>query len=95
MTSGPAAWKSWANTTIEHRYLSIEELLADARWDAVHLVTPVSTHADFAVKVLNAGKHCACAVPMARTEADIHRVLEAERSSRKKLHDDGDDGVLP
>jgi predicted dehydrogenase len=68
---------------IEHRYGSIDEVLVDTRWDAVHVVTPVSTHADFAVKILNAGKHCACAVPMARSEADIARILEAERSSRK------------
>jgi predicted dehydrogenase len=69
---------------IAHRYRSVDDVLADDRWDAVHIVTPVSTHADFAAKVLTSGRHCACAVPMATTEADIVKILEAERISGKR-----------
>jgi predicted dehydrogenase len=66
---------------IDRRYHEFDAILAEDRWDAVHIVTPVATHADFAVRALSSGKHCACAVPMATTDADIRRVLEAERSS--------------
>ena len=62
---------------------SFEEILADPTIDAVHLVTPIPLHADQAVAVLNAGKHCACTVPMATTLDDIRRIVEAKRKSGK------------
>ena len=34
-----------------------ESLLSNPEIDAIHIVTPPATHADFSVKVLNAGKH--------------------------------------
>ena len=36
-----------------------ESLLSNPEIDAIHIVTPPATHADYSVKVLNAGKHCA------------------------------------
>jgi predicted dehydrogenase len=49
--------------------------------DAVHIATPVRFHADHVVEVLAAGKHCACAVPMAMTLSDIDRIIDAQRAS--------------
>ncbi len=60
---------------------SLDEILADESIDAVHLVTPIPLHADQAVRVLNAGKHCACTVPMATSLEDIRRIVEAKRRS--------------
>lgn len=62
---------------------SFEEILADTAIDAVHLVTPIPMHADQSVKVLEAGKHCACTVPMATSLEDIRRIVEAKRKSGK------------
>ena len=62
---------------------SFEEILADPTIDAVHLVTPIPMHAEQSVKVLNAGKHCACTVPMATSLEDIRRIVEAKRKSGK------------
>ncbi len=62
---------------------SFEEILADPSIDAVHLVTPIPLHADQTVAVLNAGKHCACTVPMATSLDDIRRIFEAIRKSGK------------
>ncbi|MBQ9995069.1 MAG: Gfo/Idh/MocA family oxidoreductase, partial [Clostridia bacterium] len=53
---------------------SFEEILADPTIDAVHLVTPIPLHADQTVAVLEAGKHCACTVPMATSLEDIRRI---------------------
>ncbi len=36
----------------------LDDLLADASLDAIVVATPVPTHADLAVRVLQAGKHC-------------------------------------
>lgn len=66
---------------IAARYGAIEELLADDHWDAVHILAPVRFHADYSIATLEAGKHCACAVPMANTLEDIAAIVEAQRRS--------------
>src|SRR5579872_1158648 len=43
----------------------LEDLLEDGALDAVALATPVPTHADLAVRVLEAGKHCFVEKPLA------------------------------
>ena len=62
---------------------SFEQILADKSIDAVHLVTPIPLHADMTVAVLDAGKHCACTVPMATSLDDIRRIVAAKRRSGK------------
>jgi predicted dehydrogenase len=56
---------------------SIDEVLADPELDAVVLATPVPSHADLAVRVLEAGKHCFVEKPLARSSHDAQRVLDA------------------
>ena len=65
-------------------YRSFEEILNDPEIDAVHLVTPIPLHAEQTIAVLNAGKHCACTVPMATSIEDMYRIAEARRRSGKK-----------
>ena len=65
------------------KYRSFEEILEDKSIDAVHLVTPIPLHEDQTVKVLEAGKHCACTVPMATSVDGIKRITEAKRRSGK------------
>ena len=43
---------------------SLDELLGDETLDAVALATPVSTHAELARRVLEAGKHCFVEKPL-------------------------------
>lgn len=62
---------------------SFDEILNDETVDAVHLVTPIPMHEEQAVRVLEAGKHCACTVPMATTLDGIRRITEATRKSGK------------
>ena len=62
---------------------SFESILNDPSIDAVHLVTPIPLHADQTVAVLEAGKHCACTVPMATSLDDIRRIVKAKRKSGK------------
>ncbi len=68
---------------IPKTYTSFEEILADETVDAVHLVTPIPLHAEQTVKVLEAGKHCACTVPMATSLEDIERIIKAVHTSGK------------
>ena len=64
-------------------YASLEDVLADESVDAVHLVTCIPDHAKQTVQVLNAGKHCACTVPMATTLEEIREIFAAVRRSGK------------
>src|SRR6188472_4454494 len=47
---------------IAARFPSLDGVLDDPRWEAVHIVTPVATHVELSTRVLRAGRHCACAV---------------------------------
>ena len=58
---------------------SFEAILADDGIDAVHLVTPIPYHADMTVRSLEAGKHCACTVPMATSLEDIQKIVDVTR----------------
>ncbi|MBE5940842.1 MAG: Gfo/Idh/MocA family oxidoreductase [Lachnospiraceae bacterium] len=68
---------------ITENYDTFEDILKDESIDAVHLVTPIPCHGKQSVDVLNAGKHCACTVPMATTLEDIQAIVDAKRRSGK------------
>ena len=63
---------------------TLDSVLRDESIDAVHLLTPIATHADFAVATLQAGKHVACAVPMATTLDDLERIIHAHEESGRR-----------
>jgi len=65
------------------KHASFEALLQDDTIDAVHVVTPIPLHEEQTVHVLEAGKHCACTVPMATSLEGIRRITEAKRKSGK------------
>lgn len=62
-------------------HASLDNVLADASVDAVHILAPVHLHADMVVAALDAGKHVACAVPMATTLEDLDRIIAAQERS--------------
>lgn len=66
---------------VSARYTDYAEVLADDHWTAVHILAPVSFHADYAVAALESGRHCACAVPMATELDDLRRIIAAEDAS--------------
>jgi predicted dehydrogenase len=59
----------------------LDELLGDDSLDAVVVATPVPTHAELALRVIEAGKHCFVEKPLARTEEEAARVLEAAQAA--------------
>ena len=61
---------------IEKRYTSYEEVLQDPDIDAVHINTPIPNHAEHTLAALRAGKHVACTVPMATSEADCEAIVD-------------------
>jgi predicted dehydrogenase len=63
----------------------LDDVLADPAVDAIILATPVPTHADLAVRVLEAGKHCYVEKPLALTVADAERAVAAARAAGRIL----------
>jgi predicted dehydrogenase len=63
----------------------LEELLSDRLLDAVALATPVPSHADQAVRVLEAGKHCFVEKPLAQSVLDAERAVAAAVASGRVL----------
>jgi predicted dehydrogenase len=69
---------------VSRRHADLESLLADPDVDAVHLLAPVAFHARQTIAVLEAGKHCACAVPMATSLDDVQAIVKAADASGRK-----------
>ncbi|MER8786038.1 Gfo/Idh/MocA family oxidoreductase [Mesorhizobium sp. M1006] len=63
---------------------NLDEVLSDPEIDAVHLSTGIPDHARQTIQVLGAGKHCACAVPMATSISEIQAIIAAVHKSGKK-----------
>jgi len=63
----------------------LAEVLADQDVDAVVLATPVSTHAELAVRVLESGKHCFVEKPLGVSVADAQLAVDAAQSTGKTL----------
>ena len=69
-----------ARATVELR-----DLLEDPQLDAVVLATPVPTHAELAIAVAEAGKHCFVEKPLATNAADAERAVAAAEQAGKIL----------
>jgi predicted dehydrogenase len=63
----------------------LAELLDDPQLDAVVLATPVPTHAELAIGVLQAGKHCFVEKPLATSAPDAEAAVAAAASAGKTL----------
>jgi predicted dehydrogenase len=63
----------------------LDEVLADESVDAVALATPVAQHAEHAVRVLEAGKHCFVEKPLAQSVSDAERVVAAAAEHQRVL----------
>jgi predicted dehydrogenase len=63
----------------------IEDLLEDESLDAIALATPVPTHAELALRVLEAGKHCFVEKPLAQSSADAASTALAAAASGRTL----------
>jgi predicted dehydrogenase len=63
----------------------IEDLLEDGELDAVILATPVPTHAELAIAVAQAGKHCFVEKPLATNAADAERAVTAAANAERIL----------
>ena len=67
------------------RTAELGDLLGDPELDAIVLATPVPTHADLAIQVLEAGKHCFVEKPLAQDVESAERAVAAADASGRIL----------
>ncbi|MDE2852751.1 MAG: Gfo/Idh/MocA family oxidoreductase [Chloroflexota bacterium] len=61
------------------------ELIADPEVDAVLIASTDSTHADFTIACIKAGKPALCEKPLATTLSDAERIVNAELAVGRRL----------
>ncbi|UCC99003.1 MAG: Gfo/Idh/MocA family oxidoreductase [Phycisphaerales bacterium] len=66
-------------------YTDFEKMLAEAKLDAISITLPTYLHADCSIKALSAGIHVMCEKPMALTDEDCQRMIDAAKRSGKVL----------
>ncbi len=67
----------------ERCFADIQNVLDIPEVDAVHIVTPPATHAPYSIRVLQAGKHCGCTIPMGMSLQELRDVIAARKKSGK------------
>jgi predicted dehydrogenase len=75
--------KAGKRFNIKNLFTDWRELLKIEEIDAIHIVSPIMEHAVMAIESLNAGKHCACTVPMAVNMDDLAAIVRAKRKAEK------------
>lgn len=80
---GPEAVLPEATAGIPKSYRRFEEMLADPGVDAVHISAAPESHAALALMALKAGKHVACASPMALSLEECRALSSAARGARR------------
>ena len=68
---------------LTRRYTDWRELIRDSELDAVHINSPIPDHARMSLATLEAGKHCACTVPMATNLEALSALCRTQRAARK------------
>ena len=66
-------------------FASFDEALAKTAPDIVSINTFPNTHADYAIKAMNAGAHVFVEKPLAETVAEAERVIETAVRTKRKL----------
>ncbi|GGZ87795.1 Gfo/Idh/MocA family protein [Algibacter mikhailovii] len=66
-------------------YDDADQLLANPEINAVYIATPPSTHLEYALKALDAGKHVYVEKPMVLSNAEAEELIKAVDKSNTKL----------
>lgn len=90
VTGTPAkaeTWKSKYNIPDKniYNYQNFHEIANNDDIDVVYVVLPPSMHEEYVIKAANAGKHVWCEKPMAVTEAECVRMIQACERNKRKL----------
>ena len=63
------------------RFSSFDDVLASPDIDAVHIVTPPATHAEYAIQALKAGKHASSTCPMGLSIDELKEICALQEQT--------------
>ena len=63
------------------RFTGFDEVAGCADIDAVHIITPPATHADYTLRAMKAGKHVASTVPMGLAIDELKEICALQKQS--------------
>lgn len=63
------------------RFLDYNDMINCDELNAIHVVTPPSTHCDYVTRALKAGKHTACTVPMGLTIDELKQICQLKKET--------------
>jgi len=63
------------------RFTDFDDVLASPDIDAVHIITPPATHAEYTIKALKAGKHAASTCPMGLAIDELKEICALEEET--------------
>lgn len=66
-------------------YTDVDQMLAEAKIDAVSVIVPNKFHAPLAIKALQAGKHVFCEKPPALNTRELKGMIAAAKKARRRL----------
>lgn len=72
-----------AEIGVPHAYATLDDLLADAAVDVVHVTSPNHAHYGQVKAILGAGKHVICEKPLAMTSAESAEMVAIAKASGK------------
>jgi len=90
VTGTPAKAEEWTKKynipqANVYDYKTFDRIIDNKDIDVVYVVLPNSMHADYVVRAAQAGKHVICEKPMAITEADCQRMIDACKKANRQL----------
>ncbi len=68
-----------------YNYQNFDSIANNPDIDVVYVVLPTSMHAEYTIRAANAGKHVWCEKPMAVTEQDCLKMIDACEKNKVKL----------
>lgn len=65
----------------DHVFSDFDAFLNQAELDVVYIGTPHNTHAEFAIKAMQAGKHVLCEKPFAVNEKEVKAIIDTAKET--------------
>lgn len=80
-------WKQLYNIPDKniYNYQNFDSIANNPDIDVIYIVLPPSMHAEYTIRAANAGKHVWCEKPMAMTEAECKKMIDACNKNKVKL----------
>lgn len=90
VTGTPSKAESWSKKynipdKNIYNYENFDDIADNPDIDVIYVVLPPSMHCEYSIRAANAGKHVWCEKPMAITEEECQRMIDACKKNKKSL----------